>query len=218
MKKPISSKGREVKFPRVIVSVTMTLDGRISTRSRRGKTLPMKGVMLGFTGRKKSPKSPKLPVPIRVIVNEGGGFNPKSMGGLFDDSGSLLLLCTAKEVPDRVLAQLPPFIRVVEFPGGKIPMEALLAMLRSVWEVKLLLCEGEPSLLKPLLAVDAVEELHLTMTPLIQGGSDTMSLTGHPDGFLRQGRDRRFRLKSLKEDQESGEAILHYLRDRSATK
>ena len=211
------SKGKTTDIPRVIASVTMSLDGRILTRFRNAKTSLMNGVMMGFTDGK-SPKSPKAPIPIRIIVNEGGRFDPKSLGEVLADSGSLLLLCTAKVIPDRVFRQLPPFVRVVEFPGGKIPMEALLAMLRSVWGVKLLLCEGEPSLLKPLMAADAVEEIQLTLAPLILGGSKAMTLTGPPDGFLPQDRDRRFRLKSLKEDQGSGTAILHYLRDRRVAK
>jgi len=205
---------------KVIVNATISLDGRISTRSqcsqqpKRSRSkgpLFMNGVMMGFTGG-------KSPVPIRILVNERGRFQPKSMEGIFADSGSLLLLCTAKEIPDRLFRQFPPFVRVVEFPGGKIPMEELLDMLRSVWEVKLLLCEGEPSLLKPLFEADAVEEIYLTILPVIQGGSHGMSLSGHPDGFLPIGQDRRFRLKSLNEEDASGAATIHYVRDKRKTK
>ena len=213
-----ADKRRETDIPRVIASVTMSLDGRISTRSRSDNPHLMNGVMMGFTGG----KSTKSSVPIRIMVNEGGRFDPKSLGEVLADSGSLLILCTAKAIPNRVFRQLPPFVRVVEFPGGKIPLEALLMMLRSVWEVKLLLCEGESSLLKPLLAADVVEEIQLTLEPLILGGSHGMSLTGHPDGFLLKDRDRRFCLKSLKEEKKggatSGSATLHYLRDREKTK
>lgn len=207
-------------IPKVIVNATMSLDGRISTRSQCSKQpksspskrpLCMKGVMMGFTGG-------KSPVPIRILVNELGRFEPKSMEPIFADSGSLLLLCTAKEIPDRFFRQLPPFVRVVEFPGGKIPMDELLTMLRSVWEIKLLLCEGEPSLLKPLFEADAVEEIYLTILPVIQGGSHGISLTGYPDGFLPIGQDRRFRLKSLNEEDASGAATIHYVRDKRKTK
>lgn len=207
-------------IPKVIVNATMSLDGRISTRFQRSQQpknsrskgpLSMKGVMIGFTGG-------KTPVPIRILVNELGRFEPKSMEEIFADSGSLLLLCTAKEIPDRLFRQLPAFVRVVEFTGGRIPIDELLTMLRSVWEVKLLLCEGEPSLLKPLFEADAVEEIYLTILPVIQGGSHGLPLTGRPDGFLPIGQDRGFRVKSLNEENASGAATVLYVRDKRKIK
>jgi len=190
----------------------MSLDGRVKTRLNSTKNpLLMKGVMMGFTGG-------KSPAAIRVFVNEGGKFNFKSMGDLFSNSANLLLLCTDHEISGRLFHQLPSFVRVIEFPKGKFTMETLLTMLRSVWGVKLLLCEGEPSLLKPLLEADAVDELHLTIDPVIQGGLQAMSIMGHPESFLTG--DRRFRLKSLVDPggESKGSAILHYTRDRRSSK
>lgn len=211
MKKSPTPKKRESVIPRIIVSVTMSLDGRVKTRlSRPENPLHMKGVMMGYTAG-------KSPVAIRVLVNERGNFDSNSLGDLLSNPESLLLLCTAHEISDRLFRQLPPFVRVIEFPQGKFSVDSLLAMLRSVWGVKLLLCEGEPSLLKPLLEADVVEELYLTLEPVIQGSSQAKSMIGSPEGFLRK--DRRFRLKSMKDQGgvSKGSAVLHYLRDRRIT-
>ena len=70
--------------------------------------------------------------------------------------------------------------------------------------------EGEPTAsFKSLLEADVVEELHLTIVPVIRGG-EMPSFTGLPEGFLPQ--ERCFRLKSLVEDDDV--VTLHYLRDR----
>ena len=232
---------KKSRRPKVLVNFAMTLDGKISTRagtpsaftSKADKrrlseiramgdallvgrnTVASDGMTMGISAadlREERVAAGKSPVPIRVIVSEKGRFDPAWK--VFKNSDSLLILCTAKEIPDRVARQFPPFVQILEFPGEKISMEGLLEMLRSIWGVKTLVCEGGPTLLKSFLEADAVDELFLTVAPLIFGGTGAMSLTGLPEGFLPE--ERRFRLASLKE--ESGEAYLHYLRDRRKTK
>jgi riboflavin biosynthesis pyrimidine reductase len=62
------------------------------------------------------------------------------------------------------------------------------------------------------LASEAVEELLVTLIPVILGGNK-MSLSGLPGDFLPQ--DLAFRLKEMNEvEGASGAMQLHYVRDR----
>ena len=85
-----------------------------------------------------------------------------------------------------------------------------MELLQQRWGVKQLVCEGGPTLFKSLLNADLVDELYITIAPVIFGGQKSRSLTGLPLGFLPH--EFRFRLKSI--EAHGGEAFLHYVRDR----
>ncbi len=133
----------------------------------------------------------------RVVVNFAMTVN----GQIIPNSEIFRLLADGDVISSRLFK---------EFSQGKISLSTLLEILRSRWGVKKLVCEGGPSFLKSLLEIDAVDELCLTIAPILLGGREAISMTGLPKGFLPE--ERRFRLKSLKQHQ--GEARFHYLRDR----
>ena len=224
-------------LPRVLVNFAMTADGKISTRegtpssftSKADKrrlleiralgdailvgrnTVAADAMSMGISApdlREERVAAGKSQAPLRVIVSERGRFDPKWK--VFSNFDSPLILCTATEIPECMTRQFPSFVEILKFPDGRIAMRSLLGLLRSRWGVKRLVCEGGPGLLRSLLEADLVDELYLTIAPLIFGGREARSLTGLPEGFLSQ--ECRFRLKSL--DQSEGEAFLHYLRDR----
>lgn len=70
--------------------------------------------------------------------------------------------------------------------------------------------QREPEQIKALLESDTVEELSLTIVPVILGGSKSVSLSGFPGDFFPQA--RYFKLKEMKEA--NGAIRLHYMRDR----
>jgi riboflavin biosynthesis pyrimidine reductase len=56
----------------------------------------------------------------------------------------------------------------------------MLRILRNHYRVRTLVCEGGPRLFRALLEIGAVDELHLTWTPLIFGRAGAPTLTGVP--------------------------------------
>lgn len=61
------------------------------------------------------------------------------------------------------------------------PMRDILATLRQRYDVRLLLCEGGPSLFSGLLREGLVDELFLTLAPKLAGGGDGPGITSGPE-------------------------------------
>lgn len=80
-----------------------------------------------------------------------------------------------------------------------------------------LLGDADPAHMRSLFVSDVVEEIRITLHPVILGGrtgkSLTGFLTGELGGFLPE--DRQFRLKGMEEIK--GKMQLHYIRDRRKT-
>jgi riboflavin biosynthesis pyrimidine reductase len=62
-------------------------------------------------------------------------------------------------------------VEVVALPAGAPPMRAALADLRRRRGVRLLLCEGGPTVFDALLGEGVVDELFLTLAPVLAGGT-----------------------------------------------
>ena len=76
--------------------------------------------------------------------------------------------------------------------------------------MKSVACEGGTSDCRKLLDADVVDELHLTVMPVILGGAATPSLSGLPAEFLPE--ERRFKLLSFTPVKKTGECVLRYQR------
>jgi riboflavin biosynthesis pyrimidine reductase len=83
-------------------------------------------------------------------------------------------------------------------------------MLRRDYGVKRLVCEGGGQLLRSLALEDLLDEIRLTIAPVIFGGSAAPSLTGLPSELLPE--PQFFRLS--KHTVSDGECALHYVRRR----
>jgi len=228
------------KRSRVLVNFAITVDGKISagegepsgftsSHDKRRlseirslgdavmvgrKTVATDEMAMGISApdlREKRVAAGKSAAPLRVIVSAGGKVDPRWK--VFANTETPLVICTITKIPDAILSKLPACVQILEFEAnekGEIPMRKVLEILRDCYGVKSLVCEGGATLLKSLLANDLVDEIYLTIAPLIFGGANAMSLSGLPEGFLPE--ERKFRLKSLEPC--NGEAFLHYLRDR----
>ncbi len=75
-----------------------------------------------------------------------------------------------RDAPDRVL--------VID--GDGVPLDAVLATLRRDHGVATLLCEGGPTLFGALWRAGLVDELFLTVAPMLVGGASAPSLVGGP--------------------------------------
>jgi riboflavin biosynthesis pyrimidine reductase len=94
---------------------------------------------------------------------------------LLDDPGSTLIVYSGVEL------ELPEArARVVTRRTDDLGMPAVLRDLRTVHGIRLLLCEGGPSLFGDLVAEGVADELFLTVAPKLAGG-DATAVTAHLD-------------------------------------
>jgi 5-amino-6-(5-phosphoribosylamino)uracil reductase len=74
--------------------------------------------------------------------------------------------------------------------------------------VKSLVCEGGGELLRSLAAEGLLDEIHLTVAPVVFGGLTAPTLTGLPGDFLPEPLD--FRIAAMRAI--GGECVLHLKR------
>jgi riboflavin biosynthesis pyrimidine reductase len=81
-------------------------------------------------------------------------------------------------------------------------------MLRAEYGVKSLVCEGGGALLRSLATADLLDEIHLTLAPVLFGGAAAPTLTGLPGDFLPK--PLEFRLAKM--EALGDECLLHFKR------
>lgn len=115
-------------------------------------------------------------VPL-AIVSRSGRLDPDS--DLFDPSGArtIVLTCAAAEVDDRLARAAD----VVACGGDHVDLAAARAALVSRG-LSRILCEGGPRLFGDLVRADQVDEICLSITPLLAGPGAGRILTGEPWG------------------------------------
>jgi 5-amino-6-(5-phosphoribosylamino)uracil reductase len=80
--------------------------------------------------------------------------------------------------------------------------------------VKSLVCEGGGALLRSLAAAGLLDEIHLTLSPVLFGGAAAPTLTGLPGDFLPM--PLEFRLAKM--DPLGDECLLHFKRKKHQAK
>ena len=188
--------------PFVTANFAITADGRISTRnftpsnfsSKRDKrrlvkiraacdavlvgarTLGADTMTMGIPGvRGKNP-------PVRVIVSNSGRIAPTLR--VFKSPGAPIVIFTTRKMPAKVRAALAPVADIFVHPTPTVDLPLALAILRADYGVKRLVCEGGGTLLRSFAAANLLDELHVTICPLVFGGATAPTLTGVPGKFL----------------------------------
>ena len=184
--------------PFVLVNMAMTADGKIATRSRGitsfggepdqqhlyelratvdavmcgARTLESAPVTLDNGGESfaKIRRQRGLSVhPLRVAVSGRGTLSPAAT--LFREGSAPILVLTTSLVPRRRLTMLREQADAVWVgAGAQLDLPAALRWLRSEWQVRRLLCEGGGALNDAMFRAGLVDELHLTICPLVFGG------------------------------------------------
>lgn len=113
------------------------------------------------------------PVPPLATVTRSGRL-PLEIP-LFHDPGAHVIVYTTAELPTP---DVPARVEVVRFDEAGEPLvRSALRDLRTRHGIRSLLCEGGPVLLSGLLAERLLDELFLTVAPLLAGGGEESAMT-----------------------------------------
>jgi riboflavin-specific deaminase-like protein len=217
--------------PQVIVNFAMTADGKVSTRNwtpsgfgsaadrKRLREIRARADAL-LVGRKTAEidnmslliSQPELrqkrkaigkpESPLRVLISGRGRIRPDMK--MFSLMRSPILIFTGIAPSRGMQKQFPK--NVIFHVLEKFSVPSILSCLRRQYDVRTIVCEGGPTLMRTLLEAGAVTEVNLTIVPLIFGGFEAPSLSGIPGNFFSKPID--FRLKTM--EIRNGECFLTY--------
>jgi riboflavin-specific deaminase-like protein len=111
-----------------------------------------------------------VPDPLAIVVS--GSLDVPADVPLLQDPDSRVVVVTASE---RSLDGVRAAVEYLRFPAG-VDLTAALARLRSGHGVRAILCEGGPHLNASLAAGGMIDELFLTVVPLVAGGAGALSI------------------------------------------
>ena len=146
------------------------------------------------------------PYNLRVVVSGSGTLNPNAE--VFRHKFSpVVVLVSGRASKGRVsrLKNLGAFVKVCG--AGEIDFRYALRWLRKEWNVQRLLCEGGGEINSALLRQDLVDQIYLTLCPIILGGRQAPTLA---DGMGVERLDHATRLKLKFANRAGNELFLVY--------
>ncbi|MBV8533499.1 MAG: RibD family protein [Verrucomicrobia bacterium] len=146
--------------------------------------------------------------PLRVLISNSGNLSTDL--NVFNHHFSPIVIYSTTSMPEAVKAALQTKATLHLADGDRLRLSVVLSDLYETYRVRTLVCEGGPSLAKALAEIDAIDELFLTVAPLLFGGASAPGILGNPGTFLPS--SRIYRLSSM--NVESTECYLHYVADR----
>ena len=212
-------------LPYVFLNAAMTADGKIAPASRRfepfagprdrekllelratadavmagARTVDLDRVNMGpgpAAYRRKRLQRGLAEYNLRVIVSGAGTIDPQAE--IFRRRFSPIIILTSRAAPAQKLRRLRTVADEVKICGETaIDFVAALRWLRAKWKVKRLLCEGGGEINGALFEAGLVDEVHLTLCPLLFGGRDAPTLADGA-GVRRRSDATRLRLVSMK--------------------
>ncbi|MGN6385622.1 MAG: RibD family protein [Verrucomicrobiota bacterium] len=212
------------QLPFVYVNVAMTADGKLAPANRHfvpfsskrdqqrmmqlrseadavlsgARTVDMGEVDLGPGGRKWQKKRLEAGLPefnLRIIVSGSASVNPDAH--IFKTHFSPIILLVNRTAPQSRLKRLSKLVDDIHLSeGDSICFRTAFEWLREKWKVKRLLCEGGGEVNAPIFLEGLVDELHLTIAPIIFGGRNAPTLA-EGKGVARLDQAVKLRLKHL---------------------
>ncbi len=126
--------------------------------------------------------------PLRVIVSPSGKVRADLR--VFENNFSPVVVATSLaggKVAGSMLGGRAEIL-VAQAPDEKNPsafdLSSLLELLKECYGVGSVACEGGPTLLRGLLEANLVDTLHLTVAPVLFGGSGAATITGTAGDFF----------------------------------
>ncbi|WP_240037472.1 pyrimidine reductase family protein [Glycomyces paridis] len=148
-------------------------------------------------------------VPVMAIVSRSGNLDPAA--GIFTEAPRRPVLVCPADLPEERLAPLRRVADVVAVGEGDVDLAAAVAALRGRG-LRQILCEGGPHVFGDLVAADLVDELDLTLSPLLVGAGPIRIAADHTanGGHRESGPPRPLVLRHVLEA--GGNLILRYVR------
>ena len=115
------------------------------------------------------------PEPLAVVVTRSGDV-PTDIP-LFGEPEARVVVFTPSDLDTAGCAA---HVDVVRLDPGELTMTTAMRRLASDYGVRVLLCEGGPTVFGALLQEDLVDELFLTISPRLAGGGSGASITAGP--------------------------------------
>lgn len=197
--------------PRVIANFARTIDGKVSTRNftASGFTSPADlrrlleiraggdAVMVGrntlsadtmsMTLRDDDLRAARVAEghpaePLRVIISASGHLDPA--WNVFQSQGARRIVFTTSAMPGKIQSALASLADLHISQSKTLDLAAVLHTLRHQYRVRTLVCEGGPTLLRSLVEMHALDQLHVTLGPVIFGGSGAPTITGLAKAFF----------------------------------
>jgi riboflavin-specific deaminase-like protein len=125
--------------------------------------------------------------PLRVLVSQSGVINPALR--VFEGDFSPIVIFSSDRMPFDTRHALERKATLHFSDGPEVNLRAMLTTLAEEYGVQRLVCEGGPTLFRSLLEADLVDEINLTLCPLIFGGMAAPTLTGVAGDFLPVSRE-----------------------------
>jgi riboflavin-specific deaminase-like protein len=228
-------KDSEPDLPKVWVNVAMTADGKIAPASRHfipfgsendhnflyelrsradavlsgARTVDLGDVDLGPGGAKYRKKRIRNGLPEyypRVIASGSASLDPDA--AIFKHRFSpIIVLTTEAAEPEKVARLREAGAEIRAFGRDKIDFAAALRWLKRDFKVNLLLCEGGGEINAALFEAGLVDELFVTVCPVILGGRTAPTLF---DGFGFPQLALASRLELLYSRKKGEELFLHW--------
>jgi riboflavin-specific deaminase-like protein len=195
---------RASRRPYVLVNMAMTADGKIATvnhavesfSSKRDQTNLLRlratadavmcgaatGSALGVTLDSGGPQYRRMRLrrglaesPLRVIVS--GHLRLRQDADIFRSPGGPLLILTCNRAPERRMKALKKLATcVVRLGEDRVDLHAAMRWLHTQWNVRRMVCEGGGELNDAMIRAGLVDELHLTVCPVLFGGRDSPTI------------------------------------------
>ncbi len=146
--------------------------------------------------------------PIRVIISNSGEL-PLNLN-IFNHRFSPIVIYSTTRMPATNQTELLAKAELHLSTDDHVNLSEVLVDLHETRQVQTLVCEGGPRLAKALAELDVVDELFVTIAPILSGGADAPGMLGIPGAFLPS--SRVYRIESMKV--EANECYLHYVADR----
>lgn len=211
--------------PFVLVNMAMTADGKIATANRAihsfgshrdlrhlyelrattdavmcgARTVEISGSVLDNGGDRFTRRRLRRSLAehnLRVIVSGSGTIDLNAR--IFRTHFSPTIILTTARITQTNLQRLQKVVQEVKIMGqNEVNFRAALRWLRKKWKVQRLLCEGGGELNAAMFAAELVDEIHLTICPLIFGGR-TAPTIAEGSALIPLSQAKSFELKALR--------------------